>query len=75
MCRVRPGLAMRVIVNGEEKDVAAGLTVAGLLDLEGMPAAHVLVEVNGEYYPARRLPDRTLVEGDTVEIILPLFGG
>jgi len=66
---------MRVIVNGEEKVIAEGLTLAQLLDLEQMPASHVLVEVNAEYYPAGRLPDRVLAEGDSVEIILPIFGG
>ncbi len=66
---------MRVIVNGEEKHVAEGLTLAQLLELEGMPPKHVLVEVNTEYYPAGRLPLRVLVEGDQVEIILPIFGG
>ncbi len=66
---------MRLMVNGEDKVVQEGLTLAQLLEQEGMPAAHVLVEVNNQYYPSGRLPARVLADGDRVEIILPIFGG
>jgi thiamine biosynthesis protein ThiS len=66
---------MVIVVNGERRDVREGLTVRALLDEERMPAAHVLVEVNGEYEPLGRGEDRTIAEGDRVEIILPAIGG
>ncbi len=66
---------MRLTVNGEERDVPGPLTLADLLEREGEPINHVLVEVNGEYFPARRCASRVLVDGDNVEIIRPAVGG
>ena len=62
-------------VNGETKDVPEALTIAALLEREGEPINHVLVEVNGEYCPARACAGRILAEGDAVEIIRPAVGG
>jgi len=69
------GAAIRVVLNGEERRVAAELTVSTLLADEGEPADHVLVEINGSYCPPRRHGATRLAEGDRVEIILPAFGG
>ena len=66
---------MKIVVDGEPAEVAAGLTVAGLLQAREEPARHVLVEVNGEYVAPGQLEHRILVEGDRVEVILPAFGG
>jgi len=65
---------MKLVVNGLEREVPDGSTVASLLKLEREPVKHVLVEINGVYLPAGQY-DRTLQEGDRVEIILPAFGG
>ena len=66
---------MTIILNGEPVQVADGLTVAGLLEAEGEPAEHVLVELDGELVPPAQYARRVLVEGDRVELILPAFGG
>lgn len=66
---------MQLTVNGEQKDVPDGLTIAALLVREGELINHVLVEVNGEYQPARACAARVLVNGDVVEIIRPAVGG
>ena len=65
---------MRIVLNGEERRVEEGLTVARLLDDADPAYHHGLVEVNGELLPEERY-DRLLVEGDRVEVILPAFGG
>ena len=65
---------MRIVLNGEERRVEDGLTVARLLDDADPAYRHGLVEVNGELLPTERY-DRLLVEGDRVEVILPAFGG
>jgi sulfur carrier protein len=67
--------SMHLLVNGEVREVREGLTIAALLEEEGEPAGHVLVEVNGEYFPLPRHASKILEEGDRVEIILPAFGG
>lgn len=66
---------MKIVVDGEPAEVAAGLTVAGLLSARGEPAEHVLVELNGEFVPPGRFEHQVLAEGDRVEVILPAFGG
>ncbi len=66
---------MRLTVNGERRDVPEGLTIADLLVREGELINHVLVEVNGEYCPARACAARVLANGDVVEIIRPAVGG
>ncbi len=66
---------MRLTINGEPREVPDGLTVAALLQREGELLNHVLVEVNGEYLPARSCAATVLVSGDTVEIIRPAVGG
>ncbi len=66
---------MQVMVNGEPRDVRAGLTLSELLEAEGEPASHVLVELNGQYLSARECRERILAGGDRVEIIHPAFGG
>jgi len=55
--------------------VPDAMTVSALLQREGELINHVLVEVNGEYFPARRCADKVLAEGDVVEIIRPAVGG
>jgi sulfur carrier protein len=66
---------MRLVINGESRDVPDGLTIAALLEREGELINHVLVEVNGEYSPARVCASRVLANGDQVEIIRPAVGG
>jgi sulfur carrier protein len=66
---------MRLVVNGDIRQVGDGLTVADLLEQEREPIRHVLVEVNGEYVPWRLCAARVLAEGDRVEIVHPAFGG
>jgi thiamine biosynthesis protein ThiS len=68
-------MTMRVVINGMEREIPRGTTVAQLLEQEEEPPDHVLVEVNGVYLPAQDHARRTLEEGDRVEIILPAFGG
>ena len=65
---------MRVTVNGQERELAAGSSVRDLLVLDREPVGHVVVEVNREYLPRDQYGVR-LREGDRVEIIHPAFGG
>ena len=66
---------MRLTVNGETGDFPNWLTIAALLERECELLNHVLVEVNGEYCPARACAGRVLADGDVVEIIRPAVGG
>ena len=66
---------MNLIVNGEARQVAPGITVAGLLAELGLAGKPVAVEVNMELVPAVRHAERRLAEGDRLEIVTLVGGG
>jgi thiamine biosynthesis protein ThiS len=62
-------------VNGEERQVPAGITVAGLLEeLELVPAT-VVVERNREIVSRDRYDEVTLKGGDRLELVHFVGGG
>jgi thiamine biosynthesis protein ThiS len=64
-----------VTVNGEERQVPAGITVAGLLEeLELVPAT-VVVERNREIVSRDRYDEVTLKGGDRLELVHFVGGG
>ncbi|HLU13269.1 MAG TPA: sulfur carrier protein ThiS [Arenimonas sp.] len=66
---------MEILLNGEPREVPAGTTVAGLLDLAGYGGRKVAVELNLEVVPRSRHADQVLAEGDRVEVIHAIGGG
>jgi thiamine biosynthesis protein ThiS len=67
--------SMRVTVNGAERDVPVGTTVAGLLVLLGLERARVAVERNRDVVPRKTYDDVTLIAGDKVEVVAFVGGG
>ena len=66
---------VRVRINGQDRDVPAGSTIAGLLEELDTTPQRVAVEVNRELV-TRRLYGRTMLdEGDTIEIVTLVGGG
>jgi sulfur carrier protein len=64
-----------VRVNGVDRDVPGGTTVAALLEVLGVPAAGVAVAMNGTVVP-RAEHERTVVpEHATVEVLTAVQGG
>jgi len=65
---------MKLTVNGENHEVAAGTLAALLaeLDYEGGWLATAL---NGEVVPARERDACALADGDRIEILAPMKGG
>lgn len=66
---------MMIAVNGKDRRLEPGITIAELLkslDLEGTPVA---VERNGETVPKSKLDSTTLSEGDRIEIVTFVGGG
>ena len=66
---------MRLTVNGEDKEVEAGATVAALVAQLGLGNERVAVEVNRKIVRRAGWPDTTLAEGDVVEIVHFVGGG
>jgi sulfur carrier protein len=66
---------MKVVLNGDERDVDDGCSVADLVASLGFGSRHVVVERNGEALE-RSLYDATIVtEGDVIEIVRAVAGG
>ena len=63
---------IRIRLNGEEREVDVGTTLADLL---GEPRPGYAAAVNGEVVPRREWPARLLFEGDTVEFVRAIQGG
>ncbi|MBK7860211.1 MAG: sulfur carrier protein ThiS [Archangiaceae bacterium] len=66
---------MRVQVNGEDRDVAEGLTLDQLLDVLKIERSRVAVEVNSEVVRRARHAETKLNPGDQVEIVTFVGGG
>ena len=66
---------MRIRVNGEEKVVAGGLTVAGLLASLELPPTGIAVALNMEVVRRGDYAGTPLSEGDEVEIVRAVGGG
>ena len=66
---------MKVKVNGEDKEFAATLTVAALLDELGIEVKGIAVERNREIVPRGRLAETQVSEGDEFEIVRMVGGG
>ena len=65
---------MRVIINGEAREIAATRVDAllGELDYEG---THFAIAVNYDVLPKSRWAETALKAGDEIEIITPRQGG
>jgi len=66
---------MRLVVNGDELEVADGATVLGLLEQLGLGPKWVVVERNREPVERRDIPTTTLADGDRIELVRAVAGG
>lgn len=66
---------MKVIVNGEERDVPDTLTIERLLDDVGVPRSGIAVARNEHVVPRAQYASHALAEGDRIEIIRAVAGG
>jgi sulfur carrier protein len=67
---------IKLIVNGDERNVSEGLTLAQILDEFGLsPSYGIAVAVNDAVVPRGRLQDYRPVDGDAIEIINAVAGG
>ena len=70
-----PGAAMKIIVNGQERQLPAPVTVAALLATLGMEDKRVAVEVNQEIVPRSRHAEYKVKDNDRVEVVVAIGGG
>ena len=65
---------MRVIINGEQRDIAAA-SVAALLSELDYEGTHFAIALNYDVVPKSRWAETALKTGDEIEIITPRQGG
>jgi sulfur carrier protein len=66
---------MIVTVNGRERELAAGATVASVVDELEVPSRGVAVAIEGEVIPRSEWDRTVLAEGSRVEIVVAVQGG
>jgi sulfur carrier protein len=66
---------MRIRLNGEDREIEDGLTLARLLETLGVNPRAVAVAVNAAVIPRAGLAARALAERDEVEVIEAVGGG
>jgi len=65
---------MRVIINGEERQIAA-MSVAALLNELDFEGTHFAVAINYDVLPRSKWAETQIKAGDEIEIITPRQGG
>ncbi|HLY00588.1 MAG TPA: sulfur carrier protein ThiS [Roseiarcus sp.] len=65
---------MKLVVNGEPRDVRAATLAEALQSLD-YGEARVATALNGEFVPARARAGTRLKTGDRIEIVAPRQGG
>lgn len=67
---------MRIVVNGEARDLAEDASVADALAAAGVRAEQrVAVARNGAIVPRAAWAGTALAEGDRLEVVAPIQGG
>ena len=66
---------MLVTLNGENKNVEDGSTVAELLRVLDLTPVRVAVEINEELVPRRTFAESSIKDGDRIEIVTFVGGG
>jgi len=66
---------VKVTINGEEREVPAGLTVDGLLDHLRIKKKTAIVEHNRTVLKQKEFPDADVEAGDNLEIVKFVGGG
>ena len=66
---------MRIIINGESRELAADLTVAAMLQMLGIDTRKVAVERNLEIVSKSAFATTEIRDGDRLEIVHFIGGG
>lgn len=66
---------MRILINGEGRDLTGPTTLAMLIEQLGLAGKRLAVEVNEDIVPRSQHTDWALADGDRVEIVHAIGGG
>jgi len=68
-------MKIHILINGEEKEIATGLNIAGLLDQLQIRPGRVVIELNRTIISREAHELTSLKEGDMLEIVHFVGGG
>lgn len=68
-------ILMKIKINGEEREIAQGLSVVGMLESLQIRPGRVVIERNREIVPRDSFGSTMLAEGDILEIVHFVGGG
>ncbi len=66
---------MQIELNGDQMQVAEGLTLSGLITQMGLTGKRIAIELNLEIIPRSQHETTLLQESDKVEIVHAIGGG
>ena len=66
---------MNVKVNGLDRELPEGTSLAALLEELGLDRRYLVVEHNGDPLPRDRFEQLVLHDGDRLELVRPVAGG
>lgn len=66
---------MQVVINGEPREIADGVTITALLTTLGIDLRRVAVELNEQVVPKARHAETSLAPNDRLEIVTFVGGG
>ena len=66
---------LNITINGEPRQFAGALTVAGLVEQLGYAGKRIAIERNGEIVPKSQHATTALATGDRLEIVVAVGGG
>src|SRR5579864_7981341 len=79
LARIHPGLrrssGMKLVINGEDRNLEGPLTLSKLVEQLGMKPDRVAVELNLDIVPREQWLGTQLAEGDRLEIVHFVGGG
>jgi len=75
LCACDGFLGMKLVINGEDRDLAEPVTLEGLVERLGMKPDRVAVELNREIVPRDQWSRTRLKESDRLEIVHFVGGG
>lgn len=68
-------VGLRLVVNGEGRELPDGITVAAMLESMELGPRWVVVERNGEPVERRDMATTVLADGDVLELVKAVAGG
>jgi sulfur carrier protein len=66
---------MKIVLNGSDRDVESGSTLADLVAAAGLAERRVAIELNREIVPRSDYATRVLDIGDRIEVVHAIGGG